>query len=175
MKIQRREKKLFQEKRKEQHYKTTFDYKNNSLNRAVYLTQVSRNSRAILNNLIASMNSSYNDMTIKYNKDEKIGENLSKIIFEKSRRLGRELKRLTRINDKYNAQFNENFSDKNENSFLTNQKSKKNTGKSNYSEVKKNITEVNSDSKSKIFGFDSENNSEDSLDNINKEKEKQLF
>ena len=162
-----------EKKRKNKHYKTTFDYYNNSRYRGVYLTQVSQNSKAILNNLIDSMNTTFNDMSIKFNNNEIINNNLSKIIFEKSKRIGRELKRLTRINDEYNSQFTENYSDKNDNISL---KKKKRTFKSNFSDLKKNILDMNIDSKSRIFGFESNHNSdESSLDVIEKEKEQELF
>ena len=161
-----------EKKRKNKHYKTTFDYYNNSRYRGVYLTQVSQNSKAILNNLIDSMNTTFNDMSIKFNNNEIINNNLSKIIFEKSKRIGRELKRLTRINDEYNSQFTENYSDKNDNIL----KKKKRTFKSNFSDLKKNSLDMNIDSKSRIFGFESNHNSdESSLDVIEKEKEQELF
>ena len=161
-----------EKKRKNKHFKTTFDYNNNSHYRGVYLTQVSKNSKAILNNLVNSMNSTFNYMTIKYNDNEIISNNLSRIIFEKSKRIGRELKRLTKINEQYNLQFRENYSDKNENSSV---KKTKRTYKSNLSEIKKNILDMNCDSKSGIFGFESEKSSESSLDTINKEREQELF
>ena len=162
-----------EKKRKNKHYKTSFDYNLNSRNRGIYLTQVSKNSKAILNNLVNSMNSTFKDMSLKYNNDERINNNLSKIIFEKSKRIGRELKKLTRINDQYNLQFRENYSDKNDNTSI---KKTKRTNKSNYSDIKKNILDMNCDSRSRIFGFESENNSnESSLDLINKEREQELF